>query len=112
MAARTPAYPLSCIEALNSPGGATTSRTIRAHWALRELGLPYRCEPILPRTGETKTERFTAIAPRQKIPALVDGDFVVAESAAIVRLFVPATMRNAGDGVGAHGRARTRRYDE
>ena len=64
--------------------GASTSRTIRAHWALHELGLPYRCEPIQPRTGETQTERFTAIAPRQKIPALVDGEFVVAESAAIV----------------------------
>ena len=77
--------------------GATTSRTIRAHWALRELGLAYRCEPILPRTGETKTERFTAIAPRQKIPALVDGDFVVAESAAIVAYLSTTDRWVAGD---------------
>lgn len=64
--------------------GVTTTRTIRAHWALRELGLPYRCRPILSRSGETKTEEFTAINPRQKIPALVDGDFVITESAAII----------------------------
>jgi glutathione S-transferase len=64
--------------------GASTSRTIRAHWALHELGLRYRCEPILPRSGQTKTDRYTAVNPRQKIPALVDGDFTITESAAIV----------------------------
>ena len=50
--------------------GAGTSRTIRAHWALAELGLDYDCRPILPRTGETQTAEFTAINPRQKLPAL------------------------------------------
>ncbi len=91
--------------------GATTSRTIRAHWALHELGLSYRCEPIRPRTGETRTERFTAIAPRQKIPALVDGDFVVAESAAIVAYLsaVYGTPSTALVPTGARERAR---YDE
>ena len=64
--------------------GATTTRTIRAHWALRELGLTYRCEPILPRSGQTKTEQYTAVNPRQKVPALVDGDFTITESAAII----------------------------
>ena len=64
--------------------GATTTRTIRAHWALRELGLDYRCEPIAPRTGQTQTPRFAAINPRRKIPALVDGDFIITESAAII----------------------------
>ena len=62
--------------------GCATSRTIRAHWALHELGLPYRCEPILARSGETLTPRYTAVNPRQKIPALQDGDLVVTESAA------------------------------
>ena len=64
--------------------GIGTSRTMRAHWALQEIGVPYDCEPILPRTGETKTAQFTAINPRQKIPVLQDGDFALAESAAIV----------------------------
>jgi glutathione S-transferase len=63
--------------------GVGTSRTLRAHWALHELGLGYRCRPILPRSGETKTEEFTALNPRQKIPLLQDGDFTIAESPAI-----------------------------
>ena len=64
--------------------GATTTRTIRAHWALRELGIDYRCEPIEPRTGQTQTPEYGAINRRRKIPALVDGDFVITESAAII----------------------------
>ena len=63
--------------------GVGTSRTLRAHWALHELGLAYQCRPILPRTGETKTEEFTVLNPRQKIPLLQDGDFTIAESPAI-----------------------------
>jgi glutathione S-transferase len=63
--------------------GVGTSRTLRAHWALRELGLDYECRPILPRSGETKTLEFTKLNPRQKIPLLQDGDFTIAESPAI-----------------------------
>ena len=63
--------------------GVGTSRTLRAHWALHELGLDYECRPILPRTGETKTAEYTALNPRQKIPLLQDGDFTIAESPAI-----------------------------
>ncbi|MGY4315962.1 glutathione S-transferase [Bradyrhizobium sp. JR3.5] len=64
--------------------GVGTSRTIRAHWALHELGLDYHCKPILPRSGETKTPEYTLLNPRQKIPLLQDGDFTIGESAAIV----------------------------
>ena len=64
--------------------GATTSRTLRAAWALHELSLDYVAHPILPRTGETKTAEFTRINPRQKIPVLQDGDFTIAESPAII----------------------------
>jgi glutathione S-transferase len=63
--------------------GVGTSRTLRAHWALHELGLRYECRPILPRTGETKTQEYTMLNPRQKIPLLQDGDFTIAESPAI-----------------------------
>jgi glutathione S-transferase len=63
--------------------GVTTSRTLRAHWALHELGLAYECRPILPRSGETKTAEFTALNPRQKIPLLQDGEFSIGESPAI-----------------------------
>jgi glutathione S-transferase len=64
--------------------GVGTSRTLRAHWALHELGLDYECRPILPRTGETKTPEYTKLNPRQKVPLLQDGDFTIGESPAIV----------------------------
>jgi glutathione S-transferase len=64
--------------------GAGTSRTIRAHWALHELDLPYERRPIQPRTGETATSEFTALSARQKIPLLQDNGLVITESAAIV----------------------------
>ena len=64
--------------------GVGTSRTIRPHWAMHEMGLPYVCHPIGPRTGETKTAEYTALNPRQKVPLLQDGEFAIGESAAIV----------------------------
>ena len=64
--------------------GVGTSRTIRPHWAMHELGLPYKTKPIGPRTGETKTAEYTKLNPRQKVPLLQDGDFCIGESAAIV----------------------------
>jgi glutathione S-transferase len=64
--------------------GVSTSRTLRAVWALHELSLEYEAHPIQPRTGETKTDEFTRINPRQKIPVLQDGEFIVAESPAII----------------------------
>src|SRR6266478_7093703 len=64
--------------------GVSTSRTLRAVWALHELSLDYEAHPLQPRTGETKTDEFTRINPRQKIPVLQDGDFTIAESPAII----------------------------
>lgn len=63
--------------------GIGTSRTMRAHWALHEAMLDYRCEQILPRSGQTQTEEFTALNRRQKVPLLQDGSFTIGESAAI-----------------------------
>src|SRR5215203_1169689 len=68
--------------------GVGTSRTIRPHWAMHELGLAYETKPIGPRTGETKTAEYTRLNPRQKIPLLQDGDFCIGESAAIVAYLV------------------------
>lgn len=64
--------------------GVGTSRTVRPHWALAELGLTYETRAIGPRTGETKTAEYTKLNPRQKVPLLQDGDFAIGESAAIV----------------------------
>ncbi|MEE9279460.1 MAG: glutathione S-transferase family protein [Myxococcota bacterium] len=64
--------------------GGGTSRTLRAHWMLHELGLDYEKRLIGSRTGETQTVEFTQLNPRQKIPVLQDGPLVLAESAAII----------------------------
>ncbi len=65
--------------------GVGTTRTLRPHWMLHELGLEYETRRIESRTGEAQTEEFTRINPKQKIPALVHGDLVVTESYAIIR---------------------------
>lgn len=64
--------------------GAGTSRTMRPHWALAELGVAYETKPIGPRTGETQAPEFRALSVKEKVPLLVDGDLVLTESAAIV----------------------------
>ena len=64
--------------------GVGTSRTVRPHWALHELDLPYERKAILPRTGETETPEYTALNPRQKVPLLQDRNLVIGESAAII----------------------------
>ena len=51
---------------------------------MHELGLSYDVKPILPRTGETLTDEYTALTARQKIPLLQDQGVVITESAAIV----------------------------
>ncbi len=64
--------------------GVGTTRTLRAHWALIELGLDYEVKPIRTRTPAMRDPAFLAITPKQKIPVLVDGDLVLSESPAIV----------------------------
>ncbi|MGY2934884.1 glutathione S-transferase [Bradyrhizobium sp. GM6.1] len=75
--------------------GVGTSRTVRPHWAMHELGLAYEIKPIGPRTGETKTAEYTRLNPRQKIPLLQDGDFRIGRERRDRRLSV-ADVLNAG----------------
>ena len=65
--------------------GVGTSRTMRAHWMLLELGLEYQFNPIRSRTGETHTEEFMRLNPRHKIPVLKHKSVVITESAAIIQ---------------------------
>lgn len=64
--------------------GVGTSRTMRAHWMLLELGVDYRFHAIGSRTGETQSGEFLRLNPRHKIPVLQHGSLVLTESAAIV----------------------------
>jgi glutathione S-transferase len=64
--------------------GVGTTRTLRVHWMLHELDLPYRTERIESRTGETNTPDFQRLNPKQKIPCLTHGELVITESYAII----------------------------
>jgi glutathione S-transferase len=70
--------------------GVGTSRTLRALWILAELDLPYEHRRITSRSGETLTPEYTRLNPSQKIPTLQEGDFLLAESAAIVNYLATA----------------------
>ena len=68
--------------------GAGTTRTFRPVWTAEELNLEYELIAIGPRTGETQTPEFTRLNPKQKIPALVDGDMKLSESVAMSRYLI------------------------
>jgi len=65
--------------------GAGTARTLRPIWMAEELSLDYELFPIGPRTGETQTKEYSDLNPKQKIPLIQDGDFVLSESLSICR---------------------------
>lgn len=64
--------------------GVGTSRTLRAHWALIELGLDYETIAIRPRTPAMDGADLLRVSPDKKVPVLQDGALTIAESPAIV----------------------------
>ena len=64
--------------------GHGSGRAMRVHWVLQEFGLDYDVRPIQSRTGETLSDEYTALNPKQKIPTLQHGDLVLTESPAII----------------------------
>jgi len=60
---------------------------------LEELGLPYEIVKVNLGKGEQLAPELTAISPNQKIPAIVDGDLVLAESGAILIYLAEKTGR-------------------
>lgn len=63
--------------------GSPLSSAGRCYWMLEELGVPYETMPLNLREKEQKSEAFLKINPNGKIPAMIDGDFVLWESMAI-----------------------------
>jgi len=64
--------------------GFGPTRSIRALWGLKELGLEFEFIPVNLQAGEHRRPDFLALNPAGKVPVLVDGDLVIPESAAIV----------------------------
>jgi glutathione S-transferase len=64
--------------------GFSATRSLRALWGLRELGLDFDYVPVDLTKGEHRTADFLKINPAGKVPVLVDGDLVLPESAAII----------------------------
>ena len=63
--------------------GYPRTRSARAAWALEEAGAEYEYTAINLQAGEHKKPAFLKINPFGKIPALIDGDLILSESAAI-----------------------------
>jgi glutathione S-transferase len=59
------------------------SRSFTTLWLMEETGEPYERVLTDIATGANKTPEYLAINPMGKVPALADGDAVMAESAAI-----------------------------
>ena len=64
--------------------GIGTSRTMRVHWMLQELGLDYETKPIAARSGETSDAHYRQINPKRKIPCLQHGSLSLTEGHAIL----------------------------
>jgi len=64
--------------------GFAPTRTIRALWMLRELDLDFEYVQVDLTKGEHHRPEFLAVNPAGKVPVLVDDDFVLSESVAIV----------------------------
>ncbi|MCA9720643.1 MAG: glutathione S-transferase family protein [Myxococcales bacterium] len=75
--------------------GTPNSRSTRVAWALEEVGAEYEITPIQLGRGGGRAPEYLAINPGGKVPALIDGDAVLTESAAIV-LYLAERFPNAG----------------
>ena len=59
------------------------SRAVTSHWMLEEFEAPHEQDLVDFAAGENQSPEYMMINPMGKIPALVDGDVVVTEVAAI-----------------------------
>lgn len=64
--------------------GGARSRASIVQWYLEELGVPYEFVLLDMQAGEHRQPDYLSINPMGKVPAIVDGDFQLWESGAIV----------------------------
>jgi glutathione S-transferase len=63
--------------------GSANTRSTRVTWALEEAGADYTFTKIDFSKGENQSPKLLSVNPNGKVPVLKDGDFILAESAAI-----------------------------
>lgn len=63
--------------------GAPRTSAGRCYWMLEEAGVAYEQAPLDMRNKEHKSDTFLKINPNGKVPAMIDGNFVIYESMAI-----------------------------
>lgn len=71
-------------------GRANSSNVMKAVWLLEELGLPYERTDAGGPFGVTDTLEYRALNPNGVVPTLVEGDFVLWESNAVIRYLCAA----------------------
>ena len=64
--------------------GGARSRASIVQWYLEELGVPYEFVLLDMQAGEHRQPAYLGINPMGKVPAIVDGDFQLWESGAIL----------------------------
>ena len=67
-------------------GRKTSSNVQKVLWCCAELGIEYEQEDAGREFGVVETDQFFKINPNRKVPVLIDKDFVLWESNAIVRM--------------------------
>ena len=71
-------------------GRANSSNVMKVVWLLEEMGLPYERRDVGGAFGGTDTPDYRALNPNGVVPTLVEGDFVLWESNAILRYLAAA----------------------
>ena len=75
--------------------------------ALEHKALPYERKVLSFSAGDTRKPEFLALNPRHRVPVMVDGDFVLYESNAIVEYWmrpIRAAARRCFPATPAHAR--------
>lgn len=76
-------------------GRANSSNVMKVIWLLEELGLPYERVDVGGPFGGTNTPEYIAMNPNRNVPTLVEGDFVLWESNAILRYLAAANVQDS-----------------
>jgi len=90
--------------------GFPPTRSIRVLWTLRELCVEFEFVNVNLMAGENRHPEFLALNPAGKVPVLVDGEFVLTESVAIVLYLAEKYAEKNLLPVGVESRAQVNRW--